>query len=67
MFDVGDKVAIKRKKSVKHFRANNMPITGKIVKVDEEYQEGVSLRPIKVQFVDGRESWWGRWELRKSR
>ncbi len=61
----GDRVAITRKKSVIHFKANKMPICGVIVKIEDEHKDGIVPRPIQVRFDDGRVSWWGSWELKK--
>lgn len=63
MMKVGKRVRIKRKKSVKHFQAANMPITGTITAVDDTHFDGYTNRPILVRFDDGRETWWQRKEL----
>lgn len=62
-FREGHRVRIKRQKSVKHFRAGNMPITGVVIAVDENHYDGHWRRPVKIRFDDGRESWWRRGEI----
>lgn len=57
-------VVITNPKSVRHFAACAMPITGKVIEIDHNHIEGRHRRPVKVRFDDGRETWWGMWELK---
>lgn len=63
--NVGDKVRLTRRESVEHFREAGMPTVGIIAEIDADHMEGRSHRPVKVKFTDGRESWYGSWEIRK--
>lgn len=67
-YRLGTAVRITNPKSVKHFSgprpSDAMPIIGMVIKIDEDHWEGQWPRAIQVRFMDGRESWWNRSELK---
>lgn len=56
-------------KSVAHFLGPRikdfMPITGRVIDIQNEHHDGIHRRPYLVRFDDGRESWWAPGELKK--
>jgi hypothetical protein len=66
MVNLGDRVVLTRKKTINHFLAGRMSITGEVVRIDEEHYVGLSNRPIFVMFDgDGRIASYSRIEVQK--
>lgn len=60
----GATVTLVKAASVNHFRFADMPITGKIEKIERPHMVGKFNRPYLIRFTDGRAGWYSRDEFR---
>jgi len=59
----GREVTITRPKSRGHYLACDFAVDGIIIDYDPNHIEGKIIRPLLIEFLDGRQTWWQLWEI----